>query len=407
MSEAVEAFKSCLLGVPVARLYNHALPVLPARESNRTTLMNTTAQFVNMVVGGSFALGLVFGYFANRANFCTMGAVSDIVNMGDYSRMRMWVLAIAVAILGTQVLAVTAQIDLTKSFYLRPQVTWLSHILGGALFGFGMVLASGCGSKTLVRIGGGNLKSLVVFVVMGVFAYMTLRGIFAVARIASVDKVAFEVAGGQGVGQILAKLLGSGAPVVAIGVAVVIALALIVWVFANAEFRMQKESWVGGAIIGAVIAATWYVSGKLGFGENPETLETVYFATNSRTLESFSFVAPAAYTLELFMLWSDKSLKVTLGIAATFGVVIGSAIYALTSRSFRWEGFGSVEDTANHLVGAALMGVGGVTALGCTVGQGITGLSTLAIGSFITFAAIVGGAVAALHYQIWRLSKME
>jgi uncharacterized protein len=367
--------------------------------------MSTTATAATTVVWASLGLGAVFGYAANRCNFCTMGAVSDIVNMGDWTRMRMWVLAIALAIIGTQGLAAAGIVDLANSFYLRPQLTWLSHLVGGALFGFGMVLASGCGSKTLVRVGGGNLKSLVVFIVMGVFAYMTLRGIFGVARTSTIDKVAVDIAGGQGLGQMLAAsgLASATAALVAGGA---IAFALLVWVFISREFRANLEGIVGGVVIGAVIVATWYVSGKLGFGENPETLEMTYFATNSRTIESFSFVAPAAYSLELFMLWSDTSLKVTLGIAATAGMVLGSLIYALISKTFRWEGFANTEDTANHLVGAAFMGVGGVAALGCTVGQGLSGLSTLAVGSVISFAAIVAGAVGGLKYQIWRLERM-
>ena len=155
-------------------------------------------------------------------------------------------------------------------------------------------------------------------------------------------------------------------------------------------------------IIGALVVAGWYVSGHLGFGENPATLEDGYFATNSRTLESFSFVGPLAYGLELLMLWTDKSLHLTFGIASVLGVVLGSAAYALAARQFRWEGFASLADLRNQLVGAVLMGFGGVTALGCTIGQGISGLSTLAIGSFIALAGIIAGSVGTLKYTLWR-----
>ncbi|UCH18279.1 MAG: YeeE/YedE family protein, partial [Burkholderiales bacterium] len=148
-----------------------------------------------------------------------------------------------------------------------------------------------------------------------------------------------------------------------------------------------------------------YLSGHLGFGENPETLEMTYFATNSRTIESMSFVAPAAYSLELLMLWTDKSLHVSFGVAAGLGVALGSLAWALASRSFRWEGFASFDDLRRHLLGAVLMGFGGVTALGCTVGQGITGVSTLAIGSFIALASIIGGSAATLKYISWRAER--
>jgi uncharacterized protein len=95
----------------------------------------------------------------------------------------------------------------------------------------------------------------------------------------------------------------------------------------------------------------------------------------------------------------------SLGIVTVLGVITGSALMALATQRFRWEGFGSTEDVANHLVGAVLMGVGGVTAMGCTVGQGLSGVSTLSVMSFLAVAAIVLGAVMAFKYQTWRLEK--
>jgi uncharacterized membrane protein YedE/YeeE len=122
-------------------------------------------------------------------------------------------------------------------------------------------------------------------------------------------------------------------------------------------------------------------------------------------MESLSFVAPVAYTLDWLMFFSDKGKLLTIGIVSVFGVVVGSAAYALLTKSFRWEGFRDAGDTANHLVGAVLMGVGGVTALGCTIGQGLSGMSTLSLTSFVAMAAIVAGAVAALRFQIWRIER--
>jgi uncharacterized membrane protein YedE/YeeE len=186
----------------------------------------------------------------------------------------------------------------------------------------------------------------------------------------------------------------------------VVAVALAVYVFKDRDFRATPELIVGGLVVGLVIVGGWYISGHLGYlAEDPATLEEKFVATNSSRMESYSFVAPVAYTLELLMLWSDQSRIVTFGIAGVLGMVAGSAAYALASKTFRWEGFGSVEDVANHMVGGVLMGFGGVTALGCTIGQGLTGISTLAVGSIITFAAIVAGCVAAVRYQIWRLDR--
>jgi uncharacterized membrane protein YedE/YeeE len=131
----------------------------------------------------------------------------------------------------------------------------------------------------------------------------------------------------------------------------------------------------------------------------------VFFGTNSRTAESITFVAPIAYSLELLMLWSDKSLAVTFGIASVSGMILGAFVYSLVFKRFRWEGFASVDDTRNHLVGAVLMGVGGVTAMGCTIGQGVTGLSTLAVGSFFALAAMIVGCAATLKYQYWKMMQ--
>ncbi len=358
----------------------------------------------NTVLWLTFALAFVFGAIGQKTHFCTMGAVSDILNMGDWSRMRMWLLAIGVAILGAGALHATGQIDLDKSIYRTPSFTWLSYLVGGFCFGVGMVLASGCGSKTLIRIGGGNLKSLVVFLVLGLFAYMTMRGVFGVFRVNVLDRVALTLPGGQDIPRLLAGL----------GLEARMAFALAVLGIGGgltAFCLLRRDFWtvdnlLGGLGSGLMVVLAWYVSGHLGYlPEHPNTLEEAFLATNSGRMESLTFVAPVAYTLELFMLWSDTSRVVTVAIAAVFGVVAGSLAWSLLTRSFRWEGFASVEDTATHLIGAALMGFGGVTAMGCTVGQGITGVSTLALGSFVALAAILAGAVLAMKVQYWRLMR--
>ena len=164
---------------------------------------------------------------------------------------------------------------------------------------------------------------------------------------------------------------------------------------------------MGAVLVGLGIVAVWYVSGHLGYlQEDPRTLEEAFLSTNSGRMESLSYVAPVAYALELLMFWSDTRTTLTLGIASALGLAAGSTAYALATRSFRWEGFAGAEDTANHLVGGALMGIGGVTAIGCTVGQGLTGVSTLAVGSFIALAGIVAGGLAGLRYQTWRVERM-
>ena len=365
--------------------------------------MDESVNLAARVVWGGFGLALVLGFVAARSNFCTMGAISDVVNMEHWGRMRMWLLAIAVAIAGTNLLSYLDLVDLTKSIYQRPVLPWLSLLLGGTLFGIGMTIAGGCANKNLLRVGGGSLRSLVVLVFLGISAYMTLKGLFGQWRSAYLDPVAINLAGfgmeTQGFGEVLARFAGIPAKSALLAAMGIVVVALLVFVFTDARFRASAEQWIGGTIIGLLVTAGWYLTGHIGFAENPETLEMAYFATNSRTMESLSFVAPTAYSLEMLMLWTDKSLRMTFGIATVLGVVLGSLIHALTSRQFHWEGFASFEDLRNNLTGGVLMGFGGVTAMGCTIGQGITGISTLALGSFIAAAGIVGGSVATMKWQ--------
>ena len=355
------------------------------------------------VLWGAFGLSVLFGAIAQRTQFCTMGAVADIVSVGDWTRMRMWALAGGVAMLGFNAMVAAGWIDAANTLYATPHLTWLSALVGGLMFGFGMVLASGCGSKSLVRIGGGSLKALVVIIVLGLAAFATLKGITAVARVASVDRVAVELAGGQDLPTQAASAFGVARPRAALLLGALLGGGLVAWALARAEGRSANVM-LGGAGLGAVVAAMWWVSGRLGYvAEDPNTLQQAFVATNSQRMESMSFVAPVAYTLDWLLFFSDENKLLTLGIASTAGVVVGSALWALASGRFRWEGFADAEDTGNHLAGALLMGVGGVAALGCTVGQGLSGVSTLAVGSFIALAAIVSGAVIALRYQIWRI----
>ena len=357
------------------------------------------------VLGAAFALALAFGAIAQHTRFCTMGAVADIVTMGDWSRMRAWMLAIAVAIVGFNTMVALGVVQAKHTLYAAPTLMWLSNLVGGLMFGFGMVLASGCGSKTLVRIGAGNLKSLVVFLVLGIAAYATLRGIFAVARVATIDTVSITLATGQDLPSLLAGTAGQSLAWWAHMLSVAIGIVLVAFVLARPGGR-TAEVWIGGLGIGLVVVGVWWVSGRLGhLAEHPQTLEETFLATNSRRMESLSFVAPLAYTLDWLMLFSDKSKTLSIGIVSVFGVIAGSAVAALLGRSFRWEGFRGAEDTANHIVGGALMGVGGVLALGCTIGQGLSGVSTLAVGSFLTLAALIGGALLALRWQTWRMER--
>jgi uncharacterized membrane protein YedE/YeeE len=369
--------------------------------------MPDTAHLASIVVWSAFALAFVFGAVAQYSSFCTMGAITDVVNFGDWRRMRMWLLAIAVAIAGAGILDAAGLIDVEKSIYTNADVPWLSNVVGGLLFGAGMTLASGCGSKTLIRLGAGNLKSLIVLVVLAAAAYMTLKGVFAGVRAYGLDPVRFHL---DAKGSDLPAIFSAwGLPAsVHWWLPLVVAAAIAIFVFKSRDFRTTPELVVGGLVVGAVIVGGWYVSAHLGHvAEDPATLEEKFLATNSGRAESFSFVAPTAYLLELLLLWTDSSRVVTFGIAGVLGMIAGSFVVAIATRNFRWEGFANAEDVGNHLAGGVMMGFGGVTALGCTIGQGLTGVSALAVGSFLTLFSIIGGCILAVRYQMWRIDRLE
>jgi hypothetical protein len=366
----------------------------------------TAAQLAPYVAWAAFALAFVFGAIGNKTDFCTMGAVSDWVNMGSLNRMRMWLLAIGVAILGANALQLAGVVDLSKSIYVGKNFTWLSYLAGGFLFGVGMTLASGCGSKTLIRIGAGNLKSVVVFLVAGIAAYMTLRGILGAFRVGVLEKAAFELSTGQDLPSLFASVSGFSRNILILILSLAMGGGLIAYAYASKDFRSNFDYTLGGVVTGLVVVGGWVVSGHLGhLAEDPNTLEEAFVATNSGRMEAFSFVAPLAYSLEYLMLWTDKTKIITYGIASTAGVIAGSAAYALAAGNFRWEGFRDAEDTGMHMIGGLLMGFGGITALGCTIGQGISGFSTLALGSIMTFAAIVAGSAVTMKWQYWRMTR--
>jgi len=308
---------------------------------------------------------------------------------------------------GADTLQLAGTIDVAKSIYTTPNFTWLSYIGGGFLFGVGMTLGSGCGSKTLVRIGGGNLKSIVVFLMLAISAYMSLKGLFAVFRVAAIDPVAVALPVTQDLPSLLAKWLGGERNSMLVAVAGVFGAGLIVFVFMSHEFR-TFDNLLGGIVVGLVVVAGWYLSGHLGYlAEDPSTLEERFFATNSGRMESMTFVSPFGYVLELLMLWSDKSRVMTFGIATVLGMVAGSLAYAVATRSFRLESFRDAEDLINHLIGGTLMGFGGVLGLGCTIGQGVSGVSTLALGSFLALFSIVAGTTVTMKVQYWRMLRED
>jgi hypothetical protein len=357
------------------------------------------------VLWASFAACVVFGIVAQRTHFCTMGAISDIFNIGSWTRMRMWAMAVGVAMIGYYVMVWMGWIDPTQSIYASGKIIWLSALVGGAMFGFGMVLASGCGSKTLVRIGEGNLKSLVVFFVMGLAAYATMRGMTAMLRSGTLDLVEFRIEQGSPVPAWLSVMLGVDSAATGLILALVVGGGLVWWSLWSPKFRSAGNNLLAGLGIGAVIVAMWWIIGHLGFvAEHPETMDPVYLGTANGRMQALSFTSPMARTLD-WVINFDSTQSLTLGVVAVAGVVLGSLIHALHSRTFQWEGFHGTQDTALHIIGGLCMGVGGVTAGGCTVGQGLSGMSTLSVISIIAVTGIMLGGVMGLRLQLWLLMR--
>jgi uncharacterized membrane protein YedE/YeeE len=365
------------------------------------------------ILAAVFAIAAVMGAVANKTNFCTMGAVSDWVNMGDKGRLRAWLLAVAVAMAGVLLLEGLGKINLAGTTfppYRTANFAWLRYLLGGLMFGIGMTLASGCGNKTLVRIGGGNLKSLVVLAIASAMAYLMLwsdfYGIVFDSWMAPVT-VNLGAVGikAQTLDGILGGVMGmeNTAPLhLMIGGGIV--AALLVFAFVSADFRANSDNVLAGVVVGLAVVGGWYLTGSALGAEWKEWAEMADTPPSRVEVQSFTFISPMGDTVRYLMNPGNFSL-INFGIAALAGVIFGSLLYALISRKFRIEWFASAGDFANHALGAVLMGVGGVLSMGCTVGQAITGVSTLAAGSMLAFAAIVAGAAGTMKFQYWRMMQ--
>jgi uncharacterized protein len=245
---------------------------------------------------------------------------------------------------------------------------------------------------------------VVVFAFLAIGASMALRGLSGVWRVTLLDPVALQLPHAQTLPAFLAAG-GLDARSALLAATTSAGGGLLAWALASRDVR-RAEVLLGGLFVGLAVVAGWYVTGHLGhIGEHPDTLEEVFLATNSGRAESLSFVAPHAYTLELLLLWSDASRKMSFGIASALGVIAGAAAMALATRSFRIESFRDAGDLVRHIAGGLLMGFGGVTALGCTLGQGVSGLSTLALGAALSTLAIVAGATATMKLQYWLMTR--
>ena len=345
----------------------------------------------------SFLVAIVFGALVNKTNFCTMGAVSDWVNMGNKGRLRAWLLAIGIATVVTQVLQLKGIIDVSGAIYLTPNFGWLGYLVGGFLFGIGMTLASGCANRTLVRVGGGNLKSVVVMILIALTAYMTMRGLLALVRLNVFELTNINLAthkiSDQGIGTLVSGALGlDNKALVSNVVAALLGGGLIIYALAGKELRGSFNNILAGVSIGLIIPAGWYITGVVGFDD----FEPIRF-------ESYTFTAPIADGLMYLMTFTGSTIN--FGIAAVFGVILGSFLYAILTGKFRVETFISRNDMTRHMLGGILMGFGGVLAMGCTIGQGITGMSTLALGSLLSLISIIFGSALTMKVDYYQMDE--
>jgi uncharacterized membrane protein YedE/YeeE len=354
----------------------------------------TTVQIVAL---WAFVLALLFGAIAYKTNFCTMGAVSDWVNMSDKRRLRAWFLAIGVAILGTQGLVVSGLVDVSPAISLTPNFSWLACLVGGMVFGIGMTLGSGCAQRSLVRLGAGNLKSLVVVVLMGVTAFTAFRGLLAFVPRDMLWPVQVKLGEhaiqDQSLVAIVAGLFGmDGGPVLRIALALFIGFGLVWFALKDRGFRRSFDNLLGGVAVGLFIVGGWYATGVVGQDE----FEPV-------PVESMSFVLPTGNTVNYVMTYTGATIN--FGIAAVLGLITGSFVYSVATRNFRIEGFTSCADMVRHVSGGILMGIGGIVGFGCTIGQGVTGMSTLSMGALLTLSAIIFGSALTMKIQYYRLDE--
>ncbi len=391
-------------------------------------IFQTFLEAQSYLLWSAFILAFILGAIVNKTNFCTMGAVSDMVNMGDYSRFRSWLLAITVALLGVVILESSGLLSVDSTFppYRDTRIIWIENLLGGLLFGIGMTLASGCGNKTLIRIGGGNIKSIVVFVVIGLIAfYMTNpfpgsdKTLYSVLFYDWVNPTAISLNTASDLGSLINV---ESAVTVRLIIGLVLALAFLFYIFKSSEFRSGFDNILSGIVIGLVVIAAWYISHNISIDADGDAYSLGEYYQEwdmlsdseegkpsvSRPLstQSFTFVNPIAQTFG-YSASGFNSIHLTFGILSVMGVILGSFFWSIISKGFRIEWFVNIKDFVMHLVGAVLMGFGGTLALGCTIGQAITGISTLAVGSMITFIAILFGSALTMKMQYYKMLYEE
>ena len=344
-----------------------------------------------------FIGAVAFGAIVNRTNFSALEAIRDWINKGSLTRFRVYFLSMGLALVITQSMYLLGWIDISQSIYLTTDFTWLGYILGGLMLGIGMTIGSGCGQGVLVRLGGGSIKSLVVLLVMGLTAYMTLRGIFALIRlnINNLSTIDLSDTGlsSQGIPELLFKLTSLPPTSGGIILTIIIGGGAILFALMDRRVWTLADNLLAGLGVGLLIAGAWYTTGVIGYDD----FEPI-------PLESVSYISSIGNTITYLMTFTGATIN--FGIAVVLGTVLGSFLYSIFTGTFRLEGFNSQADLINHICGAFLVGFGGVLSLGCTTSQGLSGMSTLAMGSVLALGSIIVGCVFTLKIQYHLLDEL-
>jgi len=330
------------------------------------------------------AAGAVLGIAGRAGRFCTLAMLEDAFFGSDTRRLKSFALAAAVALLATQMLAALGIVDLSRSIYLTASIGLGGAIIGGLMFGVGMALVGTCGFGTLVRVGGGDLRAIVVFLVLGLSALATMRGITGMLRVALIEPLSVQLA--EGGNQTLTSLLGADGTARAILV-VTVAAALAFWALADGRLIRSPRLLASGLAVGAAIAFGWFATGWLADDD-----------FDPARVSSLTFVAPLGDAILYIATFSGARLN--FGIGSVAGVVAGSFAAAMLARGFRWEACDDARELKRHMTGALLMGVGGIMSMGCTIGQGLSAFSTLAVSAPITMLAIACGTRLGLEFTM-------
>ncbi len=343
----------------------------------------------NILILSGLALGLVMGATARAARFCTFGAIEDFVLVGKTLRIKSWALAIAVAMISVQLLHQFGLARIDEVFYLGPRFGIAGAIAGGLLFGLGMSMVGTCGYGVLVRMAGGDLKAFFSFLILGLSGYMTARGITSLVRIYTVDALAIDLSawGGQGIPHLIARLTYLPVENLWLPVGILVAGSILFYCFKDKDFRNSRRDIIAGILIGLSVAAAFFVTGTVG----ADPFDPV-------RVQSLTYVLPLGDTIMWLATFSGASI--TFSISVVLGTLAGAAIVAVIRRECKWEGFDDMREMRRQMLGSVAMGAGGITALGCTVGQGISGISTLSMSPPIALASIFLGASFGLRYLL-------